>query len=383
MDRPAVSFERYCADRLLLDREKITRDWVDTLSAQLGVEPTRVLPHRELLDDIPLVLGKAAEFLVAPDAEKLTAERIVTDEMRSIALLRSMQGFDVQEVVREFDELAQLLDGAAFRWIGDYPGTPDPASVGRVFGRLNRVPLLMGQITVGTLDDERNDLLRRLAAAEEQERLRISRELHDHIGQLVTALLLGLKSLHREAAPPRESPEIADLVDLADGIARELQHLATELRPAWLDSAGLDLALRSYLEEWSERNGIDVAFQGAGVEGERFTREVEVALYRVAQEGLTNVLKHAGASSVSLLLERRRGTLSLILEDDGRGFEVDAVLASPEKARRLGLRGMRERISLLGGWLHIESSENGGTSLFARIPEPAACATAQQGSPRG
>src|SRR5687768_15688776 len=100
MDRPPPTFEEYSAERLMRDREKITFDWVEKLTSQLGINPYRVLPHRELLDDIPLVLGKAAEFLLTPDREKLTAEELVTEEMRSIARLRRTQGFTVQEIIR-------------------------------------------------------------------------------------------------------------------------------------------------------------------------------------------------------------------------------------------------------------------------------------------
>src|SRR5687767_1714943 len=120
MESTTTPFERYCAERLLQDREQITLDWVEKLSAQLGVPPNRVLPHEDLLDDLPVVLGKAAEFLLTPDTERLTAERIVTEEMRLIARLRRRQGFEMREIVREFDELAQLLDGAALRWVEEY-----------------------------------------------------------------------------------------------------------------------------------------------------------------------------------------------------------------------------------------------------------------------
>jgi len=108
------------------------------------------------------------------------------------------------------------------------------------------------------------------------------------------------------------------------------------------------------------------------VGSERFSSEVETALYRVTQEGLNNIAKHAGATRASLVLERRNGLLIAILEDDGRGFDVDAALASSARSRRLGLRGMRERVALLGGELEIESSPGQGTTLFVRVPASAA-----------
>jgi signal transduction histidine kinase len=370
MNQAVPTFEQFAAARLVSDRNLITRDWVTTLSAQLSVAPHRVLPHHDLLDHIPVVLAMAADFLLVPDPDRLTAEQMVVDEMRDIARLRRGQGFDVQEIIREFDELARLLDSAALRWLDDYSGVPDPRDVGRVFGRLNRVPLLMGQSTVGVIEEERNSLLRQLAVAEEEERLRLSRELHDQMGQLVTALLLGLRELRSGSTSPQRE-KVAELEKLADRIAREVQQLALDLRPPALDTLGLPAALENLLHEWSARNGIEADLQSIGLTGERFPAEVETMLYRIAQEGLTNVVKHARASHVSLLLERRGGNLSIILEDDGDGFDLEEVLVARDKARRLGLRGMRERVARLGGSLEIESSPGVGTCLFIRAPIPA------------
>jgi PAS domain S-box-containing protein len=216
----------------------------------------------------------------------------------------------------------------------------------------------------------RGEVLRRLVTAEEDERWRLARELHDQMGQQVTALLLGLKALGRVTSDADRATQISSLERLADGIARDLQHLALELRPPALDNVGLTLALQSHLEEWSERHGIAAEYHGVGIADARLSPEMEITLYRVAQESLTNVLKHAGATRVSVLLERRRGWVTLIVEDNGSGFEVDQTLASPQKAGRLGLRGMRERLTLLGGTLEIESGSGTGTTVFARLPEP-------------
>lgn len=116
-----------------------------------------------------------------------------------------------------------------------------------------------------------------------------------------------------------------------------------------------------------------------GLQGVRLPPELETMLYRVAQEGLTNVLKHAEATRVSLVLERRNGMVQLIVEDDGRGFDLELNLTSPEKAKRLGLHGMRERVALLDGTLDIESSPESGTTVYARVPDPSAQATASEG----
>lgn len=215
----------------------------------------------------------------------------------------------------------------------------------------------------------RREILRRLVTAEEDERRRISRELHDHMGQLVTGLVLGLRALGLETDGGAPGVRVRELEQLAGRIARELQHTALELRPPALDSLGLTAALQNHLDEWSQRHAVACDFHAAGMDGDRLPPEMETTIYRVVQEGLTNILKHAGATHVGLVLERRAGCVTTILEDDGRGFDPDAVLASREKAKRLGLRGMRERIALLRGTLEIESSPAGGTTLFVRIPD--------------
>jgi two-component system, chemotaxis family, CheB/CheR fusion protein len=230
-------------------------------------------------------------------------------------------------------------------------------------------------------EQARSTLLRQLATAEEDERRRISRELHDEMGQLLTGLLLGLRSHAKNMAngggsgAGADAPRIDELIRLADRIAREMQGLALQLRPPALDNVGLKLALQSHVEEWSARNGIAADVHISGFDGARLPAEVETTIYRVVQEGLTNVLKHAEATSISLLLERRDSHVMVILEDDGNGFGVDEVLASPEQSLRLGLRGMRERLALLGGSLEIESVPGESTTIFARIPEPASQGT--------
>lgn len=218
----------------------------------------------------------------------------------------------------------------------------------------------------------RDELLRVLASAEEEERLRLSRELHDQMGQLITALLLGLRALEADAGPRADA--VRDLERLAEELAAEIHDVAVALRPPALDRLGLARTLRAHLEEWAERHDVACDFHTVGMDDERFSAEVETALLRAVQEGLTNVAKHAGARSVSLVLERRREGVAVILEDDGRGFDVDAVAGSDTAGGRLGLLGMRERVRLLGGTLQIESDGSTGTTLFVRIPTGSAAA---------
>jgi PAS domain S-box-containing protein len=212
----------------------------------------------------------------------------------------------------------------------------------------------------------RRDVVRRLATAQEDERRRIARELHDQIGQYLAALGLGLKAL--EAAAPEASSadqQLRHLRGLTDLIGTEVHNLALEIRPTALDDLGLSAALSTYAEEWATRSGVKVDFQNAGVDGERLPPAVETAVYRVVQEAMTNVLRHARASHVSLVLQRTSQGVVAVVEDDGRGFDP---AAASQTSGRLGLLGMRERVELVEGHLTVESAPGGGTTVIARIP---------------
>ncbi|HEX5273169.1 MAG TPA: PAS domain S-box protein, partial [Gemmataceae bacterium] len=213
----------------------------------------------------------------------------------------------------------------------------------------------------------RRELLRRLADAQEEERHRIARELHDQMGQHLAALGLGLKALKDgEPDPSGDHGRLQQLQELTDLIGKEVHDLALKLRPTALDDLGLPTALENYLEDWSARAGVEVDFQSAGQEAGRLPPAVETALYRAVQEALTNVLKHARARHVSVVLRRTTDQALAVVEDDGCGFDPDAVTGAA--AGRLGLLGMRERLGLVGGTLTVESTPGAGTTVIARVP---------------
>lgn len=215
---------------------------------------------------------------------------------------------------------------------------------------------------------DRRDLQQRLTTAQEDERRRIARELHDQMGQHLAALGLGLKVVQDET--PSTSPvhdRLQSLQALTSLIGREIHHLALELRPTALDDLGLGAALANYVEGWAERTGVEVDFHATGLDGERLPAHIETALYRVVQEALTNVLKHAQARCVSVVLLRSGGQISAVVEDDGRGFDADGG-SNPSEGPRLGMLGMRERTALLGGLLTVESTPERGTTVIARVP---------------
>jgi signal transduction histidine kinase len=205
------------------------------------------------------------------------------------------------------------------------------------------------------------DSLRRIVAAQELERRRLARELHDETGQALTSILLRLKTI--EEADDRDAMRRAT-EDLRERVVRTLQdvrRLAVELRPAVLDDFGLVSALERLAETFQEATGIDVDIETAGA-GKRLPGEIETALYRIVQEALTNVVKHAQATRVSVVLTRRSGAAAVVVEDDGLGFE-------PGDTGGFGLVGMRERIELLGGRFHVETSD-AGTTVVAEVPIP-------------
>ena len=212
-------------------------------------------------------------------------------------------------------------------------------------------------------EEERLRLLQRIIAAQETERLRITRDLHDQTGQDLTGLSLGLKSLESTIADERGHATLRWLQSLTAQIGGNLHRTAWELRPTALNDLGLLRALETYTADWSERFAIRVDYH-AGNLSRRFPDTVETTVYRVVQESLTNVLRHAAASTVSLVLELHEGVLQVIIEDDGRGFDVEAVTTQG----RLGLPGIAERLAVVGGTLSIDSSPGAGTTLYVRIP---------------
>ncbi|ABD89316.1 hybrid sensor histidine kinase/response regulator [Rhodopseudomonas palustris] len=215
---------------------------------------------------------------------------------------------------------------------------------------------------------EVSNVLRRTVAEQEAERRRITRELHDNIGQSVTLLLLGLGSLARCTVPGCEAAEKVDgLKDIARRMSMDLHRLAWEIRPAMLDDLGLETAIRQLTVEWSQH--CDLSFDlFLSLGDRRLPHNVESALYRVVQEGINNVVRHAHASRVGIILKAWDNVVSCIIEDDGGGIaDRPAGPTSDTAFSGLGLIGMRERLALVNGTLDFESSPGKGTTLFARV----------------
>jgi signal transduction histidine kinase len=211
-------------------------------------------------------------------------------------------------------------------------------------------------------------LSRRLLAAQEDERRRIARELHDELGQLLTGAKLNLVSLQGGSARPH--PGFDPLVDTLDLVGRAItavRELSTELRPAVLDDAGLEEALHWLLDRVSHRAGFAGHLDAEPI-GAEIAPEVETALFRFAQEALTNVTRHAGATTVAMSLRQRDGDIELVVQDDGVGFDAASVRDRALQGKSLGMIGMEERITLAGGRLEIDSAPGRGARLTAMVP---------------
>lgn len=226
---------------------------------------------------------------------------------------------------------------------------------------------LLDEVKERTAAERRvRELLRRIVNIQEEERRSIARELHDHLGQQLTALRLNLDHIKQEAWG-RET--LRAKLERFENILRRLDSdvdvMAWRLRPAALDQLGLSATLEQFVREWSENSGVEAEFHAVGLNRSRLPPEVETNLYRITQEALNNIQKHAQACKVSVLLERRGEQVILIVEDDGKGFDPDEKMGG---GGGMGLINMRERAALINGQLEIESAPGAGATLFARVP---------------
>ena len=222
---------------------------------------------------------------------------------------------------------------------------------------------LFGQVRSSS--ERLQSLARKLVEIQENERYHIARELHDEAGQALSSLKLSLGRLEQDPdCTQRMKQQLQDLKGVADGVLDELHRLAMDLRPVVLDHLGLVAALQQYANNLNSEQ-LSVQFKVVGFDGDRLVRDAETSLYRIVQEALTNVVCHAHAKNVGILLEKAGGKVKVFVEDDGVGFSPDYI----EQKERLGLVGMRERAEMMGGRLTIESIPEKGTSVIVEVPD--------------
>ncbi|MBX7174592.1 MAG: PAS domain S-box protein [Pyrinomonadaceae bacterium] len=241
------------------------------------------------------------------------------------------------------------------------------------------MPLLKNNKTVGFVKITRDmtqqiaaekamrdkETLQKLVGALENERHRIARDLHDELGQQLIVLRLKLENTRRICKDPLIRDELDKILMVTKGLDDGIDFLAWELRPAVLDDLGLFAALEKYVNEWSQHSGISGELLPSSTKGLRLTNEIETNLYRIAQEALNNISKHSKATNAEIQLERRNDKIVLIIVDNGIGFNPKV---KRNRSKGIGLLGMKERTSIIGGILEIESAPGRGTSIFVRVP---------------
>ena len=341
---------------------------------------------RELLDArlVTVLLPAGADELrfaaVAGEGDgQILGERITLASSKSGRVLQRGRSERVDSVLDDPD-----VDNETMRLIGARSGLWVPLVVrGRAIGvlaahdklgpdvrfsdtdlRLAETFATRGALAVDLSERIASDSLRRVVEAQELERRRLARELHDETGQALTSILLGLKALEDKLDDAGSRAAAAELRGLVVTTLQDVRRLAVELRPSALDDFGLVAAVERLSASFSDQTGIEIDFETA-LAAERLPAEVETALYRIVQESLTNVVKHARARRVSILLARRDGAVKAVIEDDGLGFDPAEMSSAG-----FGLVGMRERLALLGGRLEVESSGDTGTTIAAEVPVP-------------
>ncbi len=304
---------------------------------------------------ITLVVAWLLTRSVVNPIKTLTAasQRIAAGDLASP--IPSMGGGEVSALARSFDTMRERLR----------------ESLDEIQTWNRELEQRVGERTqaLNEAEHDRRKLLRKLVVAQEEERRQLARELHDETSQALTALVVGLETA--TTAPAESVQEIKGrlnaLKPLATEMLREIQRIILALRPAILDDLGLVQAIDWYAESRLESQGVSVNLETIGVET-RLPSEVETVVFRIAQEALNNIARHANAEDVSISLDFRDSLIVLEVEDDGKGFSPEEVLARRGDSASFGLMGMQERATLFGGSMQVESQPGEGTRLTATIP---------------
>lgn len=332
----------------------------------LGTFPLR---YKVLVANVSIVLLGA---IVGTWITMSVASRYEGGEMVALAAGFALAGGIISIVVN------WLVVGKALEPLDDIVATAEKVRAGDLSARTGDGPLRdrdLEQIVIsfnGALDRVESDGLRikdlvnRVIAAQEDERKRIARELHDDTSQVLFAQLLRVSAM--KASDNAEIRELAESLETMFAESMEaVRRLGHELRPPSLDDLGLREATGALVQRMADRSGVDIDYTYDGIR-HRVSPEVELVLYRVAQEALTNMWKHAHASEASVAITSGEEGVELVIEDNGRGFDPDKDNQSDGRGLGLGVFGMQERVDLVGGILEVAGNRNPGTRVRAWIP---------------
>lgn len=279
------------------------------------------------------------------------------------------------EGVRSGANVPVLYDGACYGFIGV---TGDPviaAPYARLAAKFVKAVICSISHKERMLEAMRDKqrmralLLNQMIGIQEEERKRISRELHDETSQALTAVLLGLRALATSLKDETQKEKVLEMRDIVSEALSSVHYMAVRLRPILLDELGILAAIAKYIETYQKRYHIKVLFNSANIkEGERFFPEIEISIYRIVQEALSNIVKHADAQEVHIEFTYEDGVLKLTIQDDGKGFDPDILDEYQVANNSLGIAGMQERTELLGGTFAITSAWKEGTRIVVQIP---------------
>ncbi len=296
----------------------------------------------------------------AKEAVGQPCELIYTPEDRAAGIAKLEMRLALENGIAEDTRWHIRKDGSRFFASGTVAPIQDGEFDGFVKITSDQTARMEAEKTV-----QEKETLRRIVVGQEDERRRIARDIHDHFGQQLTALRMSLDALRKDNQNKKLGGEIEKAQEIAAKLDADVDFIAWELRPVALEDLGLLTALNNFVRDWAHHTKIETEFHTTGLSKINLSFETETNLYRIAQEALNNIYKHAAATKVSVLLERRRDRIVLIVEDNGKGFDAQ------DKANRqkgIGLSGMKERAGILGGDFEIESEKGKGTTVYARVP---------------